>query len=122
MEKIISDIKTMAKFLGIILIFILILSLLNMLSSLSYKTIKTICVIFMILLFFITGFKQGKKSNIKGIFCGLKYGALGCLILFILSLCLFFKDLTFRMFLYYTILILTTMFGSIIGVNKKKEA
>ena len=65
MEKIISDIKTMAKFLGIILIFILILSLLNMLSSLSYKTIKTICVIFMILLFFITGFKQGKKSNIK---------------------------------------------------------
>ena len=122
MEKILKYLKVAGYFLGSVIILAFISTIINFLTSASLGFINTFNTIVLLVIYFVIGFKQGKVSESKGWFCGLKNGLLLCFILLIISLIFFTKDIKLSTFLYYGILILSTIFGSIIGINKKKES
>lgn len=116
--------KKLLKFLGIysiILIFIVILtSFLNLLGVNSTIT-NLILFIFNITMFLIFGFKAGKLATSKGYFAGLKLGLLFLLLLFIINLITSSKLFTLSMLIYYSILLLSCIFGGMLGINKKSK-
>lgn len=117
------------KKIGISFIWILsiLLSLTIILTVMSYFNIfgKKIITIFKItipiLSLFIGGIQIGKRSKKKGWLEGLKLS-----LIFIIILCLFNylglnKSFELKNILFYLILIISTIFGSMIGINKNKE-
>jgi putative membrane protein (TIGR04086 family) len=72
----------------------------------------------MILAFIFSGFLKGKKSAKNGYIQGLKIGSFLVLILIILGTITF--NFSFKSILYYIILILSAIFGAMLGINKKK--
>ena len=63
-------------------------------------------------------FFLGKKSFKKGYLEGIKFGLLLIIPFALYSLIL--KKFYYRLFLYYFLMLLTAVFGSIVGINKKK--
>lgn len=116
--------KKLLQFLGIytiILIFIVILtSFLNLLGINSTIT-NLIIFLFNIVMFLIFGFKAGKLATSKGYFAGLKQGLLFLLLLFIINLITSNKVFTLSMLIYYSILLLSSIFGGMLGINKKNS-
>ena len=114
----------MAKQLGFYLIFLILLtficSLLNLIG-LNYTITNLILLIFNVSAFLLLGFKNGIKSNIKGYFAGLKIGSLMLLILFLINLVISQKVFSLSLLIYYLILILTSIFGGMLGKAKKKD-
>ena len=114
----------MAKQLGFYLIFLILLtficSLLNLIG-LNYTITNLILLIFNVSAFLFLGFKNGIKSNIKGYFAGLNIGASMLLILFLINLVISQKVFSFSLLIYYLILILTSIFGGMLGKAKKKD-
>lgn len=66
---------------------------------------------------FIAGLIMGKNSSKKGFIEGIKLGLIITFILITISLLL--KEFKLNSILFYAILIITTSFGSMIGINKK---
>ena len=77
--------------------------------------------LFNISLFFIFGFKNGKIATNKGYFAGLKVGGLFLLLLIIINL--FTNKNIFRIstLIYYLVLVLASVSGGMLGINKKEE-
>ena len=73
-------------------------------------------IIIMIITFIIMGFLKGKSSNNKGYLQGLKIGGILVVILFMIS----FFNFSLKTIIYYIILLLSSVFGAMIGINKKK--
>lgn len=75
---------------------------------------------FWILMFSIFGnsFILGKQSSKKGYIEGVRFGSLIIIILFISTL-IFFK-FRLRYLFYYIIILMISVLGSIIGINRKK--
>lgn len=107
-------------FLALELLVSFLMGLLNLIGVSTFIT-SIILLIFNIILFSIYGFKAGKTTNRKGFIEGIILGGIFVLILLILSLILFHKDLSLSTLFYYLSLILITMTSSIIGRNKKEE-
>jgi putative membrane protein (TIGR04086 family) len=109
-----------SKFLGSFLVGMFILSLLYY-FFLSKKITNILGFLYLIIIFIIFGFKEEVKSNNRGIINGLKIGLILITSLLIFNL-IFFKS-AFRLlrFIYYIILILSCILGSIIGANTKKN-
>ena len=116
MKKIINKFKLYLYFLLAIVISNLALSMFNILGLRDNIT-KIISIIIFILFFFIAGFIKGKNVDKKGYIQGLKIGLELILILFLLSL--FSFSLNIKTIIYYMILLLSSIFGSTIGINKK---
>lgn len=71
---------------------------------------------------FLGGLYLGKHSNSKGWLEGLKLGGVTILILFMISYLGFNQGFTFKLFIYYLIFLLVTVFGSMFGIrNIEKE-
>ena len=112
--------------LRIIYIFIfIILSLLltttlyyfNIINNQTYKILK---IIICLLSVFINSYILGKNTLKKGYLEGLKLSLIIIPILFIITI-ISKKTLKFRIILYYLIILITSIFGSMLGINKKKE-
>lgn len=103
-------------FIGIIFISTIVLSLFN-LFGISKSITNILSIIIMIITFIIMGFLKGKSSANKGYFQGLKIGSIFILILFFIS----FFNFSFKSLLYYLILLLSSVFGAMIGINKKSN-
>lgn len=115
-------VKKYSIILGIMLLIILLstlfVTILNY-FNISKKGLTSILKIITILIsMFIGGIMIGKKSNKKGYLEGLKLGLLFSFLLFIFNLIL--GNFTIKNLFYYLILIMTTTFGSMIGINKNK--
>ena len=108
------------KFLGSFLIGSLILSILEYFLFKS-KTIHIIGFIYLIFFFLILNFMEAKKSNTRGFITGLKTGGIFILILLLINLIFFQSQFKFLRILYYLILLITSLFGAIIGINTKKN-
>ena len=121
MEKIFSYLKNISYFGIAIIILSFISTLLNFFTSVSISFINTFNTLSLLLIYFVLCFKQGKLSSSKGWWCGLKNSLMLSFTLLLISLIFFTKDIKLSTFLYYGILILGGIFGSIIGINKKKE-
>ncbi len=122
MEKLLNYMKTLGYFIVSLLILSLVLSLINLITPISSGALTILSTISLMVIYFIIGFKRGKVTSSKGWWCGIKNGLILCLTLLLISLIFFTKNIKLSTFIYYGILILVTIFGSIIGINKKKES
>lgn len=101
--------------LGVIFLFPLILAILNLLSL---KTNNIFILIIMAITLFISGYFIGRTASKRGYINGLGFGLIISLIMFLFSL-LFKNHYSFNTLIYYTIIILASTFGSMIGIQKK---
>lgn len=62
----------------------------------------------------------GKSTKEKGYKEGLVFGVIIIIVLFVLSLILF-QNVTLNMLVYYPILLLASVIGAMIGINRKKN-
>ena len=69
---------------------------------------------------FIIGIITGKNTNSKGYLKGLLVSVICILILTLLSI-IFKFTLNINSIIYYIILIISTIFGSMLGINKKTK-
>ena len=117
--------KYLLKTLGYYAIFIVLItficSLLNLVGVNSTIT-NLLLFIFNILAFFILGFKNGKKVTSKGYIAGLKMSGLFILVLIIINLFTAKKILALATIIYYIVLILAGVAGSMMGINKKESS
>lgn len=107
--------------LGSLFGFTLLITLLHYLNWIGSKTLSILEIMIPFFSLFIGGFWMGRKSNKKGWLEGLK---LGLLFLFILIL---FQYLGLQMkfelktLLFYVLILISSIFGGMIGISKKKE-
>ena len=116
--KMISYLKSSLYTLGILLISTIIITVLNYFNILSGTPLKILYFIIPILSIAIGSYILGKNTNIKGITTGLIYSSIWSIILLIINI--FLKQLDLTSIIYFIIIILLSMFFSILGKNKKK--
>lgn len=110
-------IKSLIIFLSSIVTIPIFLTIFNLLKL---KTNRIMIIIIGAILMFIMGLIMGKKSESKGYLNGLLLSVISILILLIISL-IFKFPLNINTLIYYIILILATVFGSMLGINKKTK-
>ena len=101
--------------IAICLLIITCLYHFNIISSNVYQVLKLTILLINLL---ISGIILGKKATNKGYLEGIKLGSFFILLFFIMTL-LTGQDLKIRLILYDTIILITTILGSMIGINKK---
>lgn len=106
--------------LGIIVVGTFIITLLNYFNLLSSNIANTLILILVIASILVGSFLLGKKSNKKGYLEGIKYSTILILLLFIINL-LFIKVFEIKSLVYFLIIIVSSTFGSMIGINKKRN-
>lgn len=113
------------KSLGLILLSILLLSIL--IGTLSYfnilntKSIKVFEIIATIISMLIGGIYLGKNSVRKGFIEGIKIGLFMIMFLFIFNLLAFDQAFNISIFFFYIIILISSILGSILGINKKSS-
>ncbi len=112
--------KTIAFEFIILLILTLISTILYYFNIIGNSTNDTLKIINFIIIFIFAGFYIGKNSNKKGWLEGLKISGINILIFVLLSL-IFKYDFNIMQFLYYLIISIIIVLGSIIGINFKKK-
>lgn len=100
------------------LLLITTLNYFNIISSTVYNILK---IIVLLLNLFISNFILGKKAISKGYLEGLKLSIITILLLLIFSFILNLP-LQPKIIIYYLIIIGTSVLGSMIGINKKKDS
>ncbi|MBR6690644.1 MAG: TIGR04086 family membrane protein [Bacilli bacterium] len=104
-----------------ILVLTFITTILSYFNILNDKITSIIKIIIPIISMLIGGFYIGKKSLKKGFLEGLKLGGIFSLILIIFNYLALNISFKFKYLLFYLILIITSILGSMIGINKKKQ-
>ena len=117
MNKILSYLKVLIIPIGIFFIIPLILSIFNLFGI---GINKLFLIIMSSLIMFISGFLIGKKQTKKGFISGL---ILGFSFIFFLSIFGLIMNLDWNIgrVVYYVILVMSSVLGSILGINKKKS-
>lgn len=113
--------KALLYSIGTILILTFVVTLLNYVNIFSYKIVVIFKIIIPILSIFIGGLVMGKKSTNKGWLEGIKYGIIFIVILCIMNYLILRTGFKIQDLIYYLIITLASSFGSIIGINYKKE-
>lgn len=114
--------KKMLTFIGIFWLIILggtlVLTILNYFNLFSSSIISVLKLLLPITAIFIVSYRLGKLSEKKGYLEGLKIGSV--IVLLFLILVLLLDKFMVKSLLYYLILILSSVMGSMIGINKRK--
>ncbi|MDD3341077.1 MAG: TIGR04086 family membrane protein [Bacilli bacterium] len=111
----------LAHIFGILIVSLFLITLLNyfgVVSSVGMNVFKMILLFFSL---FIGGFINGKRSEKDGWLEGLKLSGIVILLFFLLSLLFSTYKWGLKTNLFYLIIIGVTTFGSMIGINQKKE-
>lgn len=111
-------IKSLIIFLSSIVIIPIFLTIFNLFKI---STNRIIIIIIGALLMFIIGLILGKKSESKGYLQGLLISVFSILILVLVSL-IFRFQLNINTLIYYVILILASVTGAMLGINKKAKS
>ena len=85
------------------------------------NALKYFKLILIVLSFFIGGSYIGRKAQNKGYLEGIKIAVVSIVILFLLSYAGFGNKPNLSLLIYYLIIFLSCIFGSIIGINKSKK-
>lgn len=107
-------------FILALLMYLIIVTLFANFNVLSYKTVSILSFIYIILTFMFFGFKLAKTANKRGYLSGLIMGLTNVFIMFILSL-LFNTSPGLKVLTYYLVLLLSSTFGGMLGINFKKK-
>ncbi len=105
--------------LGLIFVLTLVLTVLNYFDVINGNVLNILKIVITILSTFVGGFLVGKNSNEKGYLEGIKLALIYVVFIFLLSILGFSDKITLNTFLYYAIIILSTMLGGMFGINKK---
>lgn len=115
--------KYLKSFLAILLpflILILLTSILYYFNILSTQVINYMKMIIPTLSMLIGGIYIGRHSKENGWLEGLKLGLIFLFTMFIFSFLAFNEGMHFKTLLYYFILLITSILGSMIGINNSK--
>lgn len=104
--------------LGIFISSIIILTIFNYFNILSSNIIKIIELFIPLISIFIGSYKIGKLSNKKGYIEGLKYSGVWIIIFLIFNLIT--NNISIIGIVYLLLLIIISVLGSILGINRKK--
>ena len=107
--------------IGTILIITFIITLLNYFNIISDSIISIFKILIPVIALFIGGFYIGKNSNNKGYLEGLKLGAIFSILLLIFNFLALNNSFKLKYILFYLIIIMSAIFGSMIGINKRKK-
>lgn len=110
--------KSYAYLFGSILLLTLLLSILNYFVKLPTNIIKIIIPIVSMLY---SSIILGKNSNKKAYLEGIKFSLIYIIFIFLFSVLIIKTKIKIDILLYYVILILTSMLGSMTGINIKKK-
>ena len=114
LKKIIKSIVTTTI---IFLLLTIIKTIFNYFNILNYKIINIIKLLIPIISMFFGGFKIGKNSEKKGWLEGIKISLI--ISIFFLIITLLLNKFKLKYLLYLVIIIVSGVFGSMIGINKK---
>ena len=95
----------------------LLVTILHYVNIINFKTTNILKLITPICAFIAGGFIMGRRSEKKGWLAGLKLGVIFICFLIIFNLIIKYK-LTLTSLIYYSILLISSTFGGIIGINK----
>lgn len=104
-----------------ILIMMLFLTILNYFGIISYKVLNVIKYITLIISIFVGSFIFGKNSHNKGLIEGLKFGLIIIIILLLFNYLVFSMPFNIKALVYYSTVLVISILGSIIGINKRKN-
>lgn len=117
------------KYLKVLLYIIIPILILNIITSIFYyfniintNTINYLKLFIIAISMLIGGIYIGSKTNKKGWLEGLKIGLEVIIILFIISYLAFDKGIDIKTVIYYFIILISSILGSMIGINKRKKA
>ena len=114
------NIKNILIILSSLLIVSILITIFNYFDFISNHVLNVLEFILLIITFFIGGFLTGENSPKKGWLEGFKF-SLVFIILFIFLNIFIYHNLKISTFLYYLILIISSIFGSMIGIFVKKS-
>jgi len=120
MTKIKKYLKPFMFFGGFIVLYLFILTMFNYFGVLKFNVIIKFNFALISVLTFIFGTFNGKRTSKKGYLEGIKWGLLIDMALFILNI-IFYRQFNLTIFLYYFIILVSSIIGSIIGINLKKK-
>ena len=103
-----------------ILILTFVITFFNYFNIINDKIISIFKILIPIISLFIGGFISGKRSKNKGWLEGLKLGSLFSILLIIFNFLAFNNSFEIKYLLFYLIIITSSIFGSMIGINQKK--
>lgn len=106
-------------FVGLILITALFINIFYYYNLINTTVYKIIIIITISIITFISSYLLGKKTKEKGYLEGIKFSLIIIALMFILSI--IFKNLSLNTIIYYLIIVLSSITGSSIGINKKKD-
>ena len=112
-------IKPLLYSFGILFVLTFVITLLNYIGLISGLPLKIIKIIIPIISYFIPGFMIGKNSDKKGWLSGIEIGLIITSILLIINV-LFKTETSIMLILFYIGLIIISILGSMLGINKKK--
>lgn len=104
-----------------VVVFTLILTIINLIWTLGGRVNSLIGLIGILLYSFAVGIKVGGKATSKGYLEGLKAGLINVVILYGMGLCFLEFKIVLKKIIYYAVIVLMTILGSIIGINRKKS-
>ncbi len=110
-----------AYMISTILILTFIVTILSYFNIMNDKVVSVFKIIIPVVSLFIGGFYIGKRSNKAGYIEGLKLGLIFSIVLVIFNYLALYNSFKLKYLLFYLILIVTSILGSMIGINRKKS-
>lgn len=107
--------------LGMIIILTTLMTLFSYFDIFGNFFVSAMKIIIPILSFFIGGISLGKKSNQKGWLEGIKLGLILIIIILIFNYLALDWNFNLKNTLYYLILMIGSIFGSMIGISRNKK-
>lgn len=121
MKKLEMYIKNLSISLIFIFLSLLIISTLYYFDILSNHVVNYLRPFVILVNIFIGSYLIGKKADKNGYLEGLKYGGLILTVFLLIALFFFHNFFRIRFILYDLILLITSVFGSMVGINKKNK-
>lgn len=106
--------------LGSFVVFLILLSFCYYVNLFSSSIISYLKLLFPMISMMLGGIFIGRRSKQKGWLEGIKLALVPLVLFFLLSYLGFGISLNLKMFFYQLILLLSCIFGSILGINRQK--
>ena len=119
--NVLKYLKALLYMLISIVVFSFLLSTLNYFDIIGNGIMSVFQIMTMIVSMFVGGFYIGKNSSSKGYLQGLKIGGIAFAILFLLNFWFFGNGFSLEKLLFYLIVMVSSVIGSVVGINKNKQ-
>jgi len=113
--------KSFIYMISILFISVIFITILNYFNIFGSKIVTFFKLVIALISIFVGGFIMGKNSKQKGWLEGIKLGLIILFILVIINYIILNQSFEIRNLVYYLILMVSSIFGSMIGINKKIE-